>query len=140
MNVRQLRLSPAKYVKGMYIEKHDLELMLGVKATSPRYLLRVLELRGAFEQQLGILCRMDGERLRLMTDDEAVRWNLANGQGAVLALRRASRRTKLIDHNNLTKDQSQEADVVARALESTVRAVNNELRQNARILSIVRGP
>ncbi len=127
--------------KGTYIETEALERATRCSAEDQiRFKLRVLELRTMIEQQTSILSRMEGIRLRLMDDDEALFWNLQQAQRAFASVDRAAYRTTLIDTSKLTDDQQQIADVAARAICSTAMAMNQEKAKHARALALLAVP
>lgn len=87
-----------KLEKGTWIETEELELAATCKRSDHAFSLRVLGLKDAIESRTGILSRIEGQRLRLMTDSEALVWTIKQAGDASRKLERnAARLSENID-------------------------------------------
>jgi hypothetical protein len=80
--------------KDSWIETEELEDATLCKREDIQFQQRVLGLKTQIELRTGILSRIEGQRLRLMTDDEAVIWVVKQAGDANRKLQRASVRIK----------------------------------------------
>lgn len=131
-------VDPAHFHKGMYLDIVALEQLTGVAVSDLQYRMKVLGVRQHIEMQHGILSKMEGDQLRLLTDAEAVLWNVKRANINMRGVSRAALRTDLIDVRNLNSQQEKVADVTANALKHIDSAMRAEREKHARVLEVLK--
>ena len=126
------------FKKGTCVTAEELESLVGVSVDNPQFRIKVLALRSYVERTLGILSRMDGLQLRLLTDSEAVLWNVKRATHHMDGVERAAVRTGLIDPTNLTEQQERVANVAGNAICSVAGVLRQERDKHARTLEILK--
>jgi hypothetical protein len=123
--------------KGTWIETIELEAAATCKVTDPSFQLRVLSLRDAIERRTGILSRIEGQRLRLMTDGEALVWTIAQAGDASRKLDRNAERVRSnINHAALTATEQTVHEHATRVLSAMAQAQRQERAKAAQLFAL----
>jgi hypothetical protein len=133
-------VAPLNYLelrKDSWLDAPTLEKAIGVSRRDPMYRIRVLELRDEIRRHTGILSRIEDDRLRLMTDAEAYRWNAKLADARVAGLVRCASNTALIDRSQLTDAECVEAEHAARKISLMASAARREQRQAERFADLL---
>jgi hypothetical protein len=129
-----------KLRKDTWLEPDEIERAVLMRRDDRNFGLGVLRLREAIETQTGILTREDGERLRLMTDDEATVWSAREAARAGRRLERnAYRLTHVIDQSQLTARGLVLHDHAARVVTAMADAQRKERQKGATLFALLRG-
>lgn len=127
-----------KLAKGTWIETAQLEAATLSKCTDPSYLVRVLGIRDKVEKKAGILARVDGLRLRLMTDSEALAYSIRAAKLASDKLERAAVHLHYrIDRRNLTEAEQKVHEHAERIVVAMADAQHAEKKKAARLFEFV---
>jgi hypothetical protein len=129
----------SNFKKGSWIETNELEFRFGHRAETREFNLLKLQLRGEIESQLGIICKEERNRIRLMTDVEADNYRLTQTQHAVSSLRRQHQRASLIDRSSMTAEESRKADSRDRIIGVTYAAARAAWSKSREFLSLLHG-
>lgn len=104
MNAKIHPFDFSKLKPGMWIEPDELEEAASCKRDNPNFSRCVQDIRELIELRTGILSRRDGDRLRLMTESEALPWAIRRLQESARGVRRNSDRIASLDHVKLASD------------------------------------
>jgi len=115
--------------KDSWIEPQELMTILGCQPGSQKWDLGVLKLRGLIEDNSGILVRMSGFRMRLMTDHEADEWTHRGMYRHIHGLVRSAKRRTLIDRSDFSLEEKREAESRDRISASVARSAVSEVRK-----------
>lgn len=118
--------------KDAWIEAEEMERILGCKRTEKNFLLRVLALRAEIEKKTGILSRIQNDKLRLMTDSEAVQWIAKQTVVAIDSLGTCSRRAAAVDKAALNDGERRAAEYLCLATSHIAQAARKEAAKYAR--------
>lgn len=130
-----------KLEKGTYIETEMLEDAFGLERDKNDYLANMLSLAGTIERKRGILCRIEGRRLRLMTDAEAVVWNVKQAEKASRMLDRSAERLRTrIDTKNLSDVQKVAHEHATRVVTAMAEAQRREREKASRLMLALSAP
>jgi hypothetical protein len=122
--------------KGTWIEASQLEAAAGVPPEHPFFALKVLRLRELIEEKTGILSCNDSGRLRLMTDAEALDWNIHQAADASRKLERTALRLRQnVDHTKLDSGQQRVHEHATRVVSAMAEAQKRERLKAARLFS-----
>jgi hypothetical protein len=141
--VNEVPLDYTRLRKGTWIEADELERATRppTKRTDVMYLRRVLDLRDKIERKTGILSRIDGLRLRLMTDSEALPWNIRQAKLASERLELAAVRQHCrIDRNGLTEPEQRMHEHASRVIIAMADAQYREKKKAARLFEFIHTP
>lgn len=129
-----------KLEKGMWIEAGELEEAARCKRTDPAFKLRVMGFRTAIEAKTSILSRVEGDRLRLMTDSEANVWTIGEAaRGSRMLERNALRLVENIDTSKLSPAEQVVHEHASRTISAMAQAQRVEREKNKKLFSFVRG-
>lgn len=127
-----------KLRKGMWIDAKELERATFRKRSDPVYLRAVLKMRDLIEKETGILGRIEGDRLRLMTDAEALAWSMRQAKLAGDRMERASEHLKHnIDRNNLTQPERVVHEHAERVITAMADAQRTQRQKHARLFEFI---
>jgi hypothetical protein len=137
------KLHPFDYAqlgKGTWIETSELELASGRKCTHPMFGRAVLRLREMIETNTGILSRIAGERLRLMTDAEAVEWLIREtGRASNRLERNAYRLQHNIDRARLSPDEQTQHEHAVKVISMMAESQRAARLSHERLFSLAYG-
>lgn len=127
-----------KLRKGTWIDADELEEATTCKRTDPvEFRMRVLALRGLIEQRTGIIVRCEGDRLRLMTDSEALKWSIGQADEAGRRLERNARRlSESIDRGQLTDTEQVVHEHAVRVVSAMAESTRMERQRNSRLFAL----
>lgn len=126
-----------KLKKGMWIETEELELAATCKRSDQSFQLRVLGLKDAIESRTGILSRVEGQRLRLMTDSEALVWTIRQAGDAGRKLERnAARLSENIDAARLTDGEQAVHEHAQRVISAMAQSQRTERLKNQKLFAL----
>lgn len=144
MGAAKTKVHPVDYkklYKGMWLETSDLESATFRKRTDPNFSFGVLKLSSLIEFNTGILSRYEQQRLRLMTDAEAVAWNIRQAVEASRKLERtAERLAEQIDRRNLSHTERAIHDHAQRVIGQMADAQRKAREKNARLFQFIARP
>ncbi len=127
----------AKLSKGTWIETDELERAAMRKRTHPVFGRAVLRVREQIESITGILSRVEGERLRLMTDGEAVVWLIReSGRASVRLERNAHRLRHNVDRARLTAAEQVTHEHATRVISMMAEAQRAERQRSDKLFSL----
>lgn len=110
MSVSKYPLDYSKLKPGMWLEIEELEKALDIKHPDPNWKLRVLALRADIEEKVGLLSKLDGDRLRIMEHIEADIWTRKRFKHHLSGIIRSVQRRTLVDRSVMTEVQRREAE------------------------------
>jgi hypothetical protein len=123
--------------KGTWIETSELEEATSAQRDDVRFALLVLGVRDQIEKQTGILSRVEGQRLRLMTDGEAMVWTIKQAAEASRKLERSAvRMTENIDTALLTSTEQVVQEHAQRVITAMALAQRSERQKGARLFAL----
>lgn len=126
-----------KLQKGSWIETEELEEAARCLRSDQAFSLRVLGLKEAIEARAGIISRIEGQRLRLMTDGEAMIWTIRQAGDASRKLERnASRLSDGIDSSRLTASEQVVHEHAQRVVSAMAASQREERRRNEKLFSL----
>lgn len=123
--------------KGTYIEAEALERAIRRPRTDKDFKLKALAVVAEIKERTGILCRIEGDRLRLMTDSEAYQWNYQRARSHVTGLIRSAKNTALIDTSQLSDGDKRAAESCQIAICATASAARREQVKHAKLFGLV---
>jgi hypothetical protein len=104
-------LDYTQVVKGQSFSAEQLTEILGIQPTEiTRYKLSILAFKAELEKQAGVLCKTEGNALRVLTDTEADVWTITQSGRHVQGLGRNARRRVLIDRSGMSADEQRIAE------------------------------
>lgn len=138
-NVTKYPLDFDALVKGTWIETDELEKAVGMRSGTETFSLRVVRLAASIRERCGIVCRQEGHRLRLMSDEEVAPYAMKRATEGVRTIRRAAGYVQDIDMSRLSDSQRRHAEAVSMATAAIATASHRELRaQTRRVLAPAR--
>lgn len=127
--------------KGTWIHEAELEQATFVKRTHDLYLRRVLDVRDMIEKETGILSRVQGRKLRLMTDAEALAYNIRQAKLASEKMERAATHLVCnIDREELTDAEKVVHEHAARVVVAMADAQRKAKARQARLFEFIATP
>lgn len=130
-----------KLSKGTWIETDELEAATGCRRDHKDFNLKVLSLKALVEQETKIVSRIEGDRLRLMTDSEALFWSIKQfGKSSKGCERNASRLANNISPAALSGTERVVHEHAHRVMSSVVAAARAEIKKDAKLFALVYGP
>ncbi len=124
--------------KGMTLEAPLLQRALETTTDRKEYFHLLLGLGAQIEKMRGILCRIDGTALRLMTDAEAVVWNVKQAEAASRKLDLAAERLRTrIDRTQLSETQAMVHEHATRVVTAMAEAQRREREKAGRLMSVL---
>jgi hypothetical protein len=138
---KQTKIHPFDYdklQKGTWIETAELEQATRYHRDDPRFLQGVMGVMGAIEMNTGILSTLRQKRLRLMTDAEAIAWNVRQAAEASRRLERTAERLRdSIDRRNLNSVELRLHDHASRVVNAMADAQRLEREKHARLFAFI---
>lgn len=126
--------------KGEWLETAELEEALGVTmADGAKWNFALMGLRSQIERESGIVCRIDHDRIRLMTDTEADEYLYRQGERSVSKLVRVTRSRALIDRGSMTDQEKRVAASRDTVMMATATAARMTLRRQRRANGLTPG-
>ena len=124
--------------KGTWIEVRELELALSCKRDDISFGQRLLGLRSMIEARTGILSRAEGQRLRLMTDSEALVWVVKQAGVAAHRIELAAVRMRNnVDAAQLSAPEQAVHEHAARVLTEMSISQREHVRKNAKLFALM---
>lgn len=110
--------------RGIWLEAEAIEKAMNVRRGTDGFRLATLKLAGMIESQTDIVCRSEGDRLRLMTDAELLEWNWEQHRAAARKMARCASRVVLVRHSELSdaelrRARYQETTITFQAAQTT---------------------
>jgi hypothetical protein len=143
VNATSTKLHPIDFdrlEKGTWIEAEEIESATFSRRNEPLYNVRALGLAAQIEKRTGIVCKMDGHRLRLMTDSEALSWTIREGVKASRRLdRSADRLAGNIDRRQLSDAEKRLHEHATRVITSMASAQRLEREKAQRLFTFLGG-
>lgn len=121
--------------KGTLIDGEVLYAALECQPDHPHYGLKLVNLCERIESETAIICKIDQERIRLLTDEEACEYTFRMHRRHMRGLGRQIRRRTNIDYNMLTDEQRRMAEFQQRVMVASTQAARQAYRKEMRLLS-----
>lgn len=125
--------------KGTWLEAEAIERGYARRRDNPSYRLSMLAASEDIFRERQIICRQEGDRLRLMDDAEADVWLQKQTEHGVARLRRAARLTGVIDRSGFDATQLCVSEQRARLIFAVATAASSALRRERRALLLAAG-
>lgn len=138
-SAKRFPLDFASLEKGSWIEGKDLDEAITVKRNHPHWALKLSQLVERVHDEREDLCaRVDHDRIRIMTDEEASEYGERRLVHHVRGIKRVRLRLARVDVNQLTSEQKRVHETRMLAAGNIATATRMALKKEARILALLK--